>query len=281
MQVAGRAMLDTDNVAHSQYISDSLIHWTGRKKSDEAALQILKTICKESILRLTYCPRYVQQDLRPSASMVCFTDIPLRFSGEHCGLFGQCGIAFQKSAMIAYGANPVFYTTSKHLARIKHIDTLVAGMRELEKDREWKEEVEPYRFTEDETIALMEVTDFQQEYSYENKDDVPYVTYYQREWRLPFNILPFAGDDKPHEPGMSCFYSRDGKSYPIFKFRSADVAFLVVPRAYQETVSELARDIGCKVRIFEDDVDAEHTRRPSKSPFLRFFLRLLERKRRF
>ena len=243
-------------MAHSEYISDSLIHWTGRKKSDEVAVQILKTICEECILRLTYCPRYVQQDFKPSASMVCFTDIPLRFSGEHCGLFRRCGIAFHKNAMIAYGANPVLYTTSKHLTRIKHIDALLARMRDLEKDRDWKDEVEPYPFTEDETIALMEVADFLQEYAYRNEDDVPHVTYYQREWRLPFNILPFAGAGEPHEPGMSCFYSRDNTSYAIFKFRSADVAFLVVPRAYQETVSEVARGIGCEVRVFEDEVDA-------------------------
>ena len=238
-------------------ISDSLVHWTGRKKSDEAAVQILKAICEEGILRLTHCPRYVQPDLKPSASMVCFTDIPLRLSGEHCGRFGRCGIGFRKEAMIRYGANPVLYTTSKHLARIKHIESLLARMKDFEKDREWRAESEPYRFTEDETIALTEVTDFLQEYAHKNDDDSSYVTYYQREWRLPFNILPFAGEGKSHEPGMSCFYIRGGISYPILKFRNDDVAFLVVPRAYRKAVSGLAKAMCCEVKVLEDEVEAE------------------------
>ncbi len=137
--------------------------------------------------------------------MVCFTDLPLSFSAEHCSKFGRCGIGFRKDAMIAYGANPVFYTTSKHLARIQHIETLLATMKELEKDREWKNAIEKYPFSEDETVALMEVLEFLEEYSYKNEDDGPYLHYYQREWRLPLGILPFAGDNKPLEPGMSCF----------------------------------------------------------------------------
>jgi len=241
-------------MAHSEFISDTLTHWTGRKKTDEEAAQILKAICEEGVLRLTHCPRYVQPDLKPSASMVCFTDVPLRFSSEHCDVFGRCGIGFRKDAMIAYGANPVLYTTSEHLARIKHIEGLLARMKDLEKDREWREEVEPYRFTEDETVALMEVVDFLQEYAYRNEDDRDYVTYYQREWRLPFNVLPFAGDTKRHGPGMSSFYIRNGTSYPIFKFASTDVVFLVVPRAVRDTLSDIARAKSWDLKVFEDEI---------------------------
>jgi len=242
------------------YVSDFLVHWTGRNKSDETAAQILKTICEESVLRLTHCPRYVQGDLKPYASMVCFTDIPLKVSSEHCGRFGRCGIGFRKDAMIAYGANPVFYTTSRHLARIRHLEALLARMKDFEKDREWREELEQYRFTEDETIALTEITDFHQEYSYKNDDNTPYVTYYQREWRLPFSSLPFAGAGKSHESGMSSFYIRDGESYPIFKFGSSDVAFLVVPRAFQGIVSDLVQRTGWEIRVFEDEVERQDSR---------------------
>jgi hypothetical protein len=241
-------------MTHNEFISDTLTHWTGRKKTDEEAAHILKAICEEEVLRLTHCPRYVQPDLKPCASMVCFTDVPLRFSAEHCGLFGRCGIGFRKDAMIAHGANPVLYTTSRHLARIQHIETLLATMRDFEKDRGWRKELEPYRFTEDETIALMEVIDFLQEYSYKNEDDKPYVTYYQREWRLPFNVLPFAGGTKLHEPGMSSFYIRDDVSYPIFRFATTDVAFLVVPRAVRDSVSDIARAKSWDLKLFEDEI---------------------------
>jgi catechol 2,3-dioxygenase-like lactoylglutathione lyase family enzyme len=128
-------------------------------------------------------------------------------------------------------------------------------MKDLEKDRVWRGSVEPYRFTEDETVALLEVTDFHQEYSYKNDDNTPYVTYYQREWRLPFSILPFAGSGESHEPGMSSFYIRDGGSYPIVKFGSSDVAFLVAPRAFRKAVSDLADGKGWEVKVFEDEVE--------------------------
>ena len=39
--------------------------------------------------------------------MVCFTDIPLHLSQEHCGIYGKFAIAFKKSNFIKYGANPV------------------------------------------------------------------------------------------------------------------------------------------------------------------------------
>ena len=243
-------------MAQPEFISDVLTHWTGRNKTDEEAALILRKISDEEVLRLSYCPRYVQDDLKPQASMVCFTDVPLKFSAEHCGLFGRCGIAFRKDAMIAYGANPILYTTSMHLKRIRDIENLVARMKDLEKDREWRNEVEPYRFSEDETAALNEGLDFSQEYSYKNQDDKPYVTYYQREWRLPFNVLPFAGGNKPHEPGMSCFRSPEGLDYPIFKFARTDVAFLIVPRAVQSVVADTARAKNWKLRIFEDEVPA-------------------------
>ncbi|WP_249930347.1 hypothetical protein [Pseudoalteromonas aurantia] len=69
----------------------------------------------------------------------------------------------------------------------------MARMEDLEKDRGWKEDLEPYSFTEDETLAFQEVTDLLREYSYKNKAHSDDVTYYQRELRLIFRSLPFAG----------------------------------------------------------------------------------------
>lgn len=239
----------------TEYISNELVHWTGRGKKDEEAALILKTICEEEVLRLSYCPQYVQPGMEHGSSMVCFTDIPLNLSREHCDRFGRCAIGFHKKQMIEYGANPVFYTTAKHLERVKHVENLLARMKDLEKDREWKEgEFEPYRFTEDETVALMEVVAFHQEYAYKNNDHGPNPTYYQREWRLPFNILPFAGDNKPHTPGMSCIYSRAGTTYPIFKFAPTDVAYLVVPEACQKAMADIAQVHSWEIKIFEQEV---------------------------
>jgi hypothetical protein len=183
-----------------------------------------------------------------------FTDIPLRFAREHCVKFGKFGIGFNKQKMIGYGANPALYTTAQHFGRIKRLAELLARMEDLEKDREWKQDVESYPFTEDETVAFQEVTDFLQEYSYKNNDLSDYVTYYQREWRLTFRSLPFAGGTRPHEPGMSCFYIRNGKSYSIFKFSDEDVEYIVVPIRYWWRGRKLANKMNCKLKIYEISV---------------------------
>lgn len=236
------------------YISNELVHWTGRGKSEAQAFDTLKTICDERLLRLTYCPNYVQPDYKPETAMVCFTDIPLRYSREHCDRFGRFGIGFKKPRMIHYGANPALYTTVTHFVRIRQIAAMLERMKDLEKDRQWREEFEQYFFTEDETVALLEVTEFLQEYSYKNSDLSDYVTYYQREWRLAFRSLPFAGDTTPHDPGMSCFYKRNGNSYPIFKFAPSDVEFIIAPLRYWVAARRIAKHLGCKVKIYEFQV---------------------------
>lgn len=215
-----------------KYIGNELIHWTGRNQSNNDAFEALSSICDENILHLSYCPTYVNKEYEPKAAMVCFTDIPLKYAKEHCSKFGKFGVGFNKSKMILYGANPVFYTTGEHFDRIKKISSLLYRMEDLEKDREWKENHEPYHFTEDETVALQEVTDFLQEYSYKNQDDLCYVTYYQREWRLTFRSLLFAGNTKEWKPGMSCFHIKKGKSYCSFKFSPDDIEFIIVPLRY-------------------------------------------------
>ncbi|TMO66712.1 hypothetical protein CWC18_02760 [Pseudoalteromonas aurantia] len=237
-----------------KYICNELVHWTGRGQDDESAVKALTSICEDQILRLSYCPNYVHDDYKPEEAMVCFTDIPLKYAREHCSKFGKFGIGFNKNKMIQYGANPALYTTGQHFDRIKKLGELLARMEDLEKDREWKEDLEPYSFTEDETLAFQEVTDLLQEYSYKNKDQSDYVTYYQREWRLTFRSLPFAGGSKPHEAGMSCFYVRDNKRYSIFKFNNEDVEFIVVPVRYWLCGWKLAKQMKCKLKIYEMSV---------------------------
>lgn len=233
------------------YVNNTLVHWTGRGQTDSAALAALTSICDEKILRLSYCPNYVSEEHRKESAMVCFTDIPLWHAKEHCRIFGRFGIGFKKEKMISYGAKPALYTTAEHFSRIKQLSRLLERMEDMEKDREWKEEVDPYNFTEDETVAFQEVTDFLQEYSYKNQDNSEYVTYYQREWRLTFRSLPFAGGGKLQDPGMSCFYIRNGKSYSTVKFGSEDVDYIVVPARYSLPGRKLAKKIGCKLKLYE------------------------------
>jgi hypothetical protein len=232
-------------------MNNTLVHWTGRGQKDFDALGALSSICYEKNLRLSYCPNYVSGEYDKKSAMVCFTDIPLWHAKEHCRKFGRYGIGFKKEKMIGYGANPALYTTGEHFLRIKQLSGLLERMEDLEKDREWKEDVEPYNFTEDETVAFQEVTDFLQEYSYKNQDHSEYVTYYQREWRLTFRSLPFAGGTKSQDPGMSCFYIRNGKNYSTVKFSNDDVDYIVVPARHWFQGRKLSKQMGCKLKVYE------------------------------
>jgi hypothetical protein len=236
------------------YLNDTLVHWTGRDKKNPAAMKALSSICNEEALRLSYCPNYVSEEYKAESAMVCFTDIPLRYAKEHCKKFGKFGIGFNKTKMIDYGANPALYTTGKHFERIKKLANLLARMEDLEKDRSWKEDIEPFSFTEDETVALQEVTDFLQEYSYKGNDNLDYVNYYQREWRLTFRSLPFERDTKIQEPGMSSIYIKDGKTCSDVKFCKSDVEYIVVPFKYLCSGKKLAKNMGCKLKVYEKAV---------------------------
>lgn len=233
------------------YINNTLVHWTGRNQESLDALAALTAICNEQLLRLSYCPNYVSDGYDKKSAMVCFTDIPLWHAKEHCQKFGKFGIGFKKNKMIGYGANPALYTTSEHFLRIKKLSGLLERMEDLEKDREYRNDVEPYSFTEDEVVSFQEVTDFLQEYSHKGKDYFDYVTYYQREWRLTFRSLPFASGIKLQEPGMSSFYCRDGKSYSTFKFSTNDIDYIVVPWRYWLQSRKLARKMNCKLKVYE------------------------------
>jgi hypothetical protein len=218
------------------YINNTLVHWTGRGQKDSDAMKALSCICEEEILRLSYCPNYVSEGYDPESAMVCFTDIPLWHAKENCKIFGRFGIGFNKNKMIEYGANPALYTTGKHFQRIRKLADLLARMEDLEKDREWEEESKSYDFTEDETVAFQE------------------VTYYQREWRLTFRSLLFSGGNKTQEPGMSCFYTKDAKSYSNVKFCKDDVEYIVVPLKYWLKGRKLSKSMGCKLRVYEFSV---------------------------
>lgn len=222
--------------------------------ADAIAFKALKGICEERVLRLAYCPTYVRPELQKKAMMVCFTDAGLQESSRICDRFGRVGIAFRKDRLMGYGANPVLYTTSQHVGRAKHVSDLLGAMLELEKDREWRETHRPYPFSSDQTEALLGISTLLQEYDYKGEMRPDGINYEQREWRLTFHTLPFAGGDSEQKPGMACFYKRDGKSYPTIAFAPSDVVFLVVPRRFEPEAQVLAGSLGCAVRIYESDV---------------------------
>lgn len=237
---------------NQKYCSDVLVHWTGRKSKNniDEAFEILRKICENQSLKLSYCPNYVSDELQPLSSMACFTDVPLRYSKEHCSKFGKVGIGFKKKNMIQYGANPVFYTTNKHFTRVNRLSDLCQKMLELEKDREWMQDFVKYHFTEEETLALHEVLEYLQEYSYKGQDYNQYVTYYQREWRLTSRIFnTVIGEPKAGE--VTIAGSQDGKPVFCFTFSEEDVYCIITPIRYYFKALKLSSLLGCKVVVYE------------------------------
>jgi len=245
------------------YISETLVHWTGRGKTDDKSFEILKSIVLNQILYLSYCPNYGTPTTTPQmrdsitdrkTMMICFTDLPLRYSNEFCTKFGKFGVGFNKDVMMKYGANPVLYTTSKHLDRISEINKLINNLLSKEVDREWKGEIESYQFTSDQLYSLFEVFGFTQEYAYKDRDN----NYYQREWRLNYETLPFEsgkGAEKVGNGGMHGMVN--GKFMCEMKFAIEDIDYIIVPKSYYRKCSELTNIPKEKIKIYEVVVEGK------------------------
>lgn len=185
--------------------------------------------------------------------MTCLTDMPLAQCKVHAAKFGRCAVGFNLQKLKSYGANPVFYATEEHYDRIRHLSTLVDRMRDLEKDREWKEDFEPYQFIEDETLSLMVLSGLLQEYSY--KREGHRNQHKQREWRIIFDALPFAGGNTYQAPGMSCFQIVEGnKSIRFMRFDENDIEYIVVPESLRKNGEDLGHRISKPCKILEEEL---------------------------
>ena len=245
------------------YISNTLVHWTGRGKDNENSFEILKSIISKQIIYLSYCPNYGTPTENPTVRdnindkktmMVCFTDLPLIYSNEFCSKFGTFGIGFKKEKMIEYGANPVLYTTKKHIDRIENVNGLINKLLGEEVDREWRGEMERYQFTAEQLYSLHEFFGFTQEYSYKERD----INYYQREWRLNYDTLPFEvgkGAEKIGYGGMHGLVG--GKFMCEMKFSIDDIDYIIMPKSFYKRRNELSELSNDKFLIYEVEVEGK------------------------
>lgn len=219
-------MLNEDN----GYVSNYLIHWTG-KDGDEKGFNTLLDIMRDNRLKFG-TNEFVRLGLSASVAevrdeMICFTDVPIRHSHEHCKKYGKFGIAFDKQFLIRKGAQPVFYYTPSAEPDVKKIIRFT---------------IEPGETTvipPDIMRALRRHFYFSQPYS-DDRIVSPYAFYYEREWRLGKQNLDenfgedgivskrkFAGDVRP----LGKLISDDKDAY--FPFKVSDISFVVVPRVFE------------------------------------------------
>jgi hypothetical protein len=260
-------------MAQGNYISNTLVHWTGRGKDDEKSFEILKSIISKQIIYLSYCPNFAtpidQSTTRDNINdkrtmMVCFTDLPLKYSKEFCSKFGTFGVGFKKTKMIEYGANPVLYTTAKHLERIKSTNSLINQLLSEEVDRVWKDAKlnndvgDRYQFTSEQLYALNDLFGFTQEFSYKERDE----NYYQREWRLNYETLPFEAGKGVEKVGYGGMHGLvDGKFMCEMKFSLNDIDYVILPKSFfkrKKEINELSND---KFLIYEVEVEKKWWKR--------------------
>jgi Putative abortive phage resistance protein AbiGi, antitoxin len=215
------------------YISNYLIHWTG-KVSDENGAKILSIIASTCKLLLSYNRLHIFDiNHEIQEQMVCFTDVPLAHSTQHCGQYGRFGIAFNKLRLMNVGAQPVFYAS--HACK-RDMDVIFKFLQDQTK----KTTIDQALFK-----ALHRHFYYIQRLS-DGRADKTDTYYYEREWRLgEQTLIPREKLDRPNpkfhcqQEGYPPYTGRlakdDGKSY--FDFDKEDVAFLVVPRGWTDKVT--------------------------------------------
>ena len=207
-----------------------LLHFTGRSRSDNGAYEILKTILNTSELLMSYCPTFAKEVFEKNFMMVCLADPEKVDIIKHRELFGNFAIAFKRKPVIKYGANPILYVTTKNLVHIKSQMEMLKKFEDLNKDREWKEELEPFQFTNDELLSFYFTAGLSQELEYKGEKD----NYFQSEWRILYQPDFFLGYGKSNDAGMIRPSNLNGKNVGYLKFEKQDVSYLLVPEQFAE-----------------------------------------------
>ena len=136
--------------------------------------------------------------------------------------------------MEEYGANPVLYVTTKNLAHINSQMGLLRKFEDLNKDREWKEDVEPYQFSEEELLSFYFTAGLSQELKYKGEKD----NYFQSEWRILYQPDLFLGQNKENKPGMIRPSSLNGKNVGYLKFDARDISYILVSEEYAKQAKD-------------------------------------------
>ena len=214
------------------YISDYLIHWTGKDGYEKGA-EVLSIIASSCQLLLSYNRLHIFDIYHEiHEKMVCFTDVPLSHSIQHCRRYGRFGIAFFNLKLMNVGAQPVFY--ANHTCK-RDMDVIFKFLQ----DQAENTTIDPTLFR-----ALHRHFSFTKRLS-DGRADRKDTFYYEREWRLgEQTLVPPEKMDRPNAeywclqegyPPYTGRLVRDGDKV-YFDFDKEYVAFLVAPRDWQDKI---------------------------------------------
>ena len=222
-----------------------LLHFTGRNKTDQEAYNILKIILNTHELLMSYCPTFAKENFEQPFMMVCFTDPNKVDITQHQQTFGRFAVAFNRNSMEDYGANPVLYVTKKNLAHINSQIKLLQKFGDLNRDRDWKEGIEPYQFSEEEFLSFYFITGLSQELQYKGEKD----NYFQSEWRIIYRNDFFLGQNQENNPGMIRPSSLNNKNVGYLKFDEPDISYILVSEEYEEQAKYDYPNINIKTKL--------------------------------
>lgn len=228
-------------------ISDNLIHFLGRThiQSPSKQFEIFTSIIENGLRTGNISVAFPASGVIHN-SIVCFTDLPLKFCDRHTALYGKFGIGFKKSYIKNVGGNPAMYfvdhspteTNDATLIETRGIAGLNFGAIQrfiLKLSKQVNLSKETSMISEGEVIITNEeLVDLQSSCLYalsflkeigdlgvardESEDIDPY--YKEREWRL----VPSKGN----EINKTIVFDKE-KNTCHYKFNRKDVNCIIVP----------------------------------------------------
>lgn len=214
------------NQQDNGYISNFLIHWTG-KNGDEKGSEILTEIISTCRLLLSNNSLHVFDTYNAThVKMVCFTDVPLVHSEQHCNRYGHFGIAFKKLPLMNVGAQPVFYAS--HCSK-QDMNIIFKFLQEQIKNTTIENTL--FRALHRHFYHIQKFSDGQA--------DQNNTYYYEREWRLgEQSLVPqeklnrenpkYNCQQEGYQPCTGRLEKEGDKSY--FGFDKEHIAFIIAPQ---------------------------------------------------
>lgn len=199
------------------YHSKIFWHFCGRGKSEDHAYKTLFSILSDQVL---YIPDKEnlkgdvlideQGEVVPTIALqhACFADIPFPFLKHHIGKYGNIGIGFKSSFLVARGAQPVIY---------------VAGMpkRKRKKFHEWTASsiIESLRKERQYFLKLLEpqLSSAQLKRVKDLSERIEILRHYIKQFSL-------------EDPNY--YYEREWRIINSFSFRQTDIELVVLPKRF-------------------------------------------------
>lgn len=227
--------------------TNSIIHYTD-------TFEKLSGIIKEGF-KIKYCLENLhlvgKKGSFAAHPMICFCDIPLSHSYEHCKLYGCYGIGLTKDWAAGKGINPVLYISpDSHVA--KAINSLLTDRRKVSSNLDEKQKSE-----------IIKIKCFAKNYRGQVKRNGKtinnYIYYDEREWRF----VPTKDEiDKRSLSVSASNYRADKEKYnnPLSKFRftfkADDISYIIVEKTSEipEMIKVLRAKYDRELSIREMDI---------------------------